>query len=157
MIISLGSVLTLLAIAIAVGLPGCGSSYGVGLVGQAGAGVVSEDPDKFGQILLLQIVPGTQGIYGVLAGLMIMLQAGFLSGAAVDIDPLKGWAYIAAALPIGLVGMVSAFFQGKVAASGVGILAKRPGEMGKAILFAAMVETYAILSLLVSLLLILRL
>ena len=152
-----GTVLTLLAIAIAVGLPGCGSSFGVGLVGQAGSGVVSEDPDKFGQILLLQIVPGTQGIYGMLAGLMIMLQVGFLAGNIPAFTLLEGWAYVMAALPIGIVGLVSAIFQGKVAAAGVGIIAKKPGEMGKAILFAAMVETYAILSLLVSLLLIIRL
>ncbi len=154
---TIGTVLTLLSIAIAVGLPGCGSSYGVGLVGQAGSGVVSEDPDKFGQILLLQIVPGTQGIYGVLAGLMIMLRAGFLSGNIPSFTALEGWAYVMAALPIGLVGCVSAIYQGQVAATGVGIIAKKPGEMGKAILFAAMVETYAILSLLVSLLLIIRL
>jgi len=154
---TIGTVLTLLGIAIAVGLPGCGSSYGVGLVGQAGAGVVSEDPDKFGQILLLQIVPGTQGIYGVLAGLMIMLRAGFLSGNIPQFETLQGLAYVMAALPIGLVGWISAIYQGKVAASGVGIIAKKPSEMGKAILFAAMVETYAILSLLVSLLLIIRL
>jgi V/A-type H+-transporting ATPase subunit K len=154
---TMGTVLTLMAIGIAVGLPGCGSSYGVGLVGQAGAGVVSEDPDRFGQILLLQIVPGTQGIYGVLAGLMIMLRAGFLSGNIPSFTTLEGWAYVMAAMPIGLVGLVSAIYQGMVAASGVGIIAKKPSEMGKAILFAAMVETYAILSLLISLLLIIRL
>lgn len=154
---TIGTVLTLLAIGIAVGLPGCGSSYGVGLVGQAGSGVVSEDPDRFGQILLLQIVPGTQGIYGVLTGLMIMLSAGFLSGNVPHFTTLEGLAYVMASLPIGLVGWISAIYQGKVAAAGVGIIAKKPAEMGKAILFAAMVETYAILSLLVSLLLIIRL
>lgn len=154
---TLGTILALFSIAIAVGLPGYGSSYGVGLVGEAGAGVVSENPDKFGQILLLQIVPGTQGIYGVLAGLMIMLRAGFLSGSIPSFTVLEGVAYIMAALPIGFVGWVSAIYQGRVAAAGVGIIAKKPNEMGKAILFAAMVETYAILSLLVSLLLIIRL
>lgn len=152
-----GTILALLSVGIAVILPGFGSSYGVGLVGEAGSGVVSEDPDKFGSILLLQIVPGTQGIYGVLAGLMIMLRAGFLSGNIPSFTMLEGLAYVMAALPVGLVGFVSAIYQGKVAATGVGIIAKKPGEMGKAILFAAMVETYAILSLLVSLLLILRL
>ena len=75
-----GIVLALLGAALAVGLAGIGSAIGVGLVGQSAAGVVSEDPDKFGQTLLLQALPGTQGIYGLLTGFLIMQRTGVIGG-----------------------------------------------------------------------------
>ncbi|MCR4425814.1 MAG: V-type ATP synthase subunit K [Firmicutes bacterium] len=151
--LSVGGVLAFIAVGIAVGFPGIGSAIGVGLVGKAGSGVITEDPDKFGQILLLQAIPGTQGIYGLLTGLMIMMRVGVLGGTIPSIPALTGVMLIGSAIPIGLVGWLSAISQGKVAAAGVSIVAKRPEEMGKAVIFAAMVETYAVLALLASLLL----
>ena len=149
-----GSVLALLGVALAVILPGIGSAFGVGLVGQSAAGVVTEDPDKFGQTLLLQALPGTQGIYGLLTGFIIMLQIGVIGGEMVPLTPEQGQAILMAALPIAIVGLLSAIYQGQAPAAGVGLIAKRPEELGKAIIYAVMVETYAVLALLASIMLI---
>ena len=142
-----------LGIAVAVIFSGMGSAKGVGLVGQASAGVITEDPDKFGQLLVLQALPGTQGIYGFLIGFIVMLNSGMLGGA-VSLDLGLGTAVFAACLPVGIVGLVSGIHQGKVAAAGVSIVAKRPDQVAKAIVSAALVETYAILAFLISMLLI---
>ena len=63
---NLGLVYSLLGAAVAVFLAGAGSALGVGIAGQAAAGVVTEDPSKFAKVLVLQLLPGTQGIYGLL-------------------------------------------------------------------------------------------
>lgn len=153
--ITLGTILGYLGIALAVALPGVGSAIGVGLVGQSGSGVVTEDPDKFGQILLLQVIPGTQGIYGLLSGLLLMGKLRvFDFGNPLMLTTQEGLLVIMAALPIAIVGWLSAIAQGKTAAAGVGVIARRPEEMGKPVTFAAMVETYAVLAFLATLLLI---
>ncbi len=146
-----GEMLALLGGAIGAALAGIGSAVGVGIAGQAAAGVVSEDPNKFGQVLLLQALPGTQGIYGLLIAFLVMVKVGLLGGSGmVDVTVMQGAAIFAACLPIGLVGLISAISQGKAAASGVMLVGKRPSELAKGMLFAAMVETYAVLALLVS-------
>jgi V/A-type H+-transporting ATPase subunit K len=130
-----------------------GSAKGVGIVGEAAAGLISEDPDKFGQTLILQLLPGTQGIYGLLVAFLMLSRAGLIGGdAIVDTSLINGVKMFVAALPVGLVGYLSAISQARVAAGGVSIVAKKPGEMAKGILYAAMVETYAIFALLVSIL-----
>ena len=138
--------------ALAVLLAGIGSAISVGRVGQAAAGVVSEDPDKFGSTLILQALPGTQGIYGLLVGFLVLQRTGLIGGAPAALTVEQGLAFFFACLPIAIGGMVSAFVQGKTAISGVHLVAKRPEESGKAIIFAVMVETYAVLSLLMSIL-----
>ncbi len=148
-----GIVLALLGAALAVGLAGIGSAIGVGLVGQSAAGVVSEDPDKFGQTLLLQALPGTQGIYGLLTGFLIMQRTGVIGGELLPLTMEQGWAVFMAAMPVAIVGLLSAIAQGRAAAAGVGLIAKRPEELGKAIIYAVMVETYAVLALLASIML----
>lgn len=139
--------------ALAAGLAGSGSALGVGIAGQAGAGVVSEDPDRFGSCLLLQLLPGTQGIYGLLIAFVIASKAGLL-GSGVVIDTTAGLNLLMASLPIALGGLISAIAQGKVAASGINMIAKKPEEQGKAMLMTVMVETYAVLALLISFLLV---
>jgi V/A-type H+-transporting ATPase subunit K len=148
-----GIVIALLGAALAVVLPGIGSALGVGLVGQSAAGVVTEDPDKFGQTLLLQALPGTQGIYGLLTGFLIMQRVGVIGGNLLDLTTGQGLTVLMAAAPIALVGLLSAIYQGQAAAAGIGLIAKRPEELGKAIIYAVMVETYAVLSLLASIML----
>ncbi len=148
----IGTVLALIGAALAVGLAGIGSARGVGMVGEAGAGVISEDPSKFGQILILQLLPGTQGIYGLITAFLILTNAGLIGGGTPITDWQTGMMYLLAALPIAIVGWFSALYQGRVAAAGVSIVAKKPQEMSKAITFSAMVETYAVLALLISLL-----
>ena len=148
-----GIVWALLGAALAVALAGIGSAVGVGLVGESAAGVITEDPDKFGQTLLLQALPGTQGIYGLLTGFLIMQKVGVIGGALLDLTVQQGFSIFMAALPIALVGYLSAISQGRAAAAGVGLVAKRPEELGKAIVYAVMVETYAVLALLASIML----
>ncbi len=148
-----GLEIALLGAALAVGLAGIGSAIGVGIVGQSAAGLVTEDPDKFGQTLLLQALPGTQGIYGLLAGFIIMQQVGIIGEAPVSLSVEQGYAFLMASLPIAIVGLVSGIYQGRVAASGVGLVAKRPEELGKGIVYAVMVETYAVLALLATIML----
>ena len=118
----LGTILGFLGVALAIITPGIGSSVGVGLVGRSGAGVITEDPDKFGSILLLEAIPGTQGVYGFLTGLMIMIRIGALGGGLRTLTVGQGILFIMAAMPIAVVGWVSAIFQGRVAAAGVALL-----------------------------------
>lgn len=148
----LGTALALLGAALAAILSGMGSSKGVGLVAQAGAGVITEDPSKFGKVLILEILPGTQGLYGFLTAFLLFTQIKLLSPDFKPLTTSAGLAYLAACLPIAVVGYFSAIAQGKAAASGVSIVAKKPDQNGKAITMAAMVETYAVLTLLVSIL-----
>ena len=149
---TMGTVLALTGAALAVILAGMGSAYGVGIAGQAASGVVSEDPSKFAKVLIIQLLPGTQGIYGLLVGFIALSKIGILNGASAELSTATGLLILAACLPIALVGLVSAMHQGKTAVSAVGIVAKKPDQFGKAMLFPAMVETYAILALLVSIL-----
>lgn len=146
----LGLVLAIIGAAMATFVAGIGSAIGIGIVGQTAAGVVTEDPDKFGPTLLLQALPGTQGIYGLLTGFLILQRTGLIGGNPVDLTVMQGLAVLGAALPVAFVGWLSAIAQGKAAASGVLLISKRPEELGKAIIYAVMVETYAVLALLMS-------
>ncbi|WP_130862947.1 V-type ATP synthase subunit K [Bacilliculturomica massiliensis] len=144
-----GNTLAYLGIAIAA-IAGIGSAYGVGIAGQAANGVVAEDPGKFGQALLLQALPGTQGIYGLLIAFLIMVKIGALGGDPKDLTIMQGAALMMAGIPIGLVGIFSGIAQGKTAASGIMLISKRPEEIAKGMVYTAMVETYAVLALLIS-------
>ena len=148
----LGIVYALLGAALAVFLAGAGSAVGVGIAGQAASGVVSEDPSKFAKDLVIQLLPGTQGIYGLLVGFITLSKLGLLGGDILDLTPQQGLLILAACLPVGIVGLISGKSQGQTAAAAIGIVAKKPEQFGKAMLFPAMVETYAILSLLISIL-----
>ena len=148
-----GNFLAILGASMAA-LAGIGSAIGVGIAGEAAAGVMAEDPDKFGQTLVLQAIPGTQGIYGLLIAFIMMLKIDMLSGSMIMLTVEQGLYLFAASLPISLVGIFSAIAQGKTAAAGVMLIAKRPEEIAKGMVYAAMVETYAVLALLVSFLMI---
>ena len=150
-----GNNIALFGAALAAILPGMGSAKGVGMVGEAAAGLVSEDPSKFGKALILQALPGTQGIYGLITAFLIIFNMGILSGSPVTLTVAQGMYYFVAGLPIAIVGYYSGIKQGRVAAAGISLLAKRPKEVGKAITSAALVETYAIFAVLVSLLMVL--
>ncbi|MCI8332750.1 MAG: V-type ATP synthase subunit K [Clostridiales bacterium] len=149
-----GQNLALLGAFLAAGLAGAGSAIGVGIVGQAGAGLLTEQPNMFGKALLLQALPATQGIYGLITAFMIMITSGIMSGTGAELTIAQGGYFLMASLPVGIVGFVSAKHQAKVSAAGVSLIAKQKNEVGKAITSSALVETYAIFALLVSLLLI---
>ena len=145
-----GNTLALIGAAIAA-VAGIGSAIGVGIAGQAAAGVLAEDPKKFGKTLILQALPGTQGIYGFVVAFLIMLKIGLIGGGGmIELTVAQGAYFLAAGLPIGLVGIWSGMAQGKAAAAALQLTAKRPDQMTKGIIYTAMVETYAILALLVS-------
>ena len=148
---TLGIVFALLGAVLAALLGGIGSAIGVGMTGQAAAGVVTEDPGKFGKVLVLQLLPGTQGIYGLLIGFITLTQIGILGGNS-DITLAKGLLYLAACLPMAIVGLISAKWQARASVSSISLVAKKPDQFGKAMIFPAMVETYAVLALLISIL-----
>ncbi len=150
-----GNNLAYLGAAFATLFAGIGSAKGVNLVAKATSGLISEDPNKFGKAFLLQALPMTQGIYGLVTSFMIIFKMGLLSGSVVTLTSAQGAYLFVAALPIAFGGLFSAIKQGEVAASGIKVLAKRPEATGKAIISASLVETYAIFAVLVSLLMIL--
>ena len=149
-----GLILALAGAAAAAALAGIGSILGVRTAGQASAGLVAEDPDKFGKVLLLTALPGSQGIYGFLAAIIIANKIGLLGGDVVNLNLAHGLAVLMAALPIAVTGLFSGVYQGRVAAAGVNVTAKKPDASGKAVILSAIVETYAVLGLLVTILLV---
>ncbi len=145
-----GLVLFFLAMGVAAIFAGIGSAIGVGITGQALAGLTTEEPDKFGKGLVLQLLPGTQGLYGFIIALFILMRY------TPDMSLQMGLSFLFAACPVGFVGWFSAISQAKAAASGIGILAKKPDHNTKGIIIAAMVETYAILAFILSIIMVTR-
>ena len=150
--ITTGVALGILGAALAALLSGIGSSIGVGIAGRAAAGVVTEDPEKFSKVLILQLLPGTQGIYGLLIAFIALSNIGVLGGSVRQLTMGEGLSFLMACLPMAFVGLMSAIMQGKTSVASIGVVAKKPEEFGKAMILPAMVETYAILALLVSIL-----
>lgn len=146
-----GMVFALLGAAIATAFAGIGSIKGVGMSTEAAMGVLSEDSSKFGKMLVLVLLPGTQGLYGFIVTIMMLMNIGILGGSR-DISFFKGLLYLAASLPIGIGGMMSGIAQGRAAVAGISLVAKKPGEFSKAMVSVTLVEIYALLAFLVSLL-----
>ena len=151
-----GVALTLLGSGLAVGLSCVGSAQGTGIAGEAGAGLLSEDPSKSGKVMVLQLLPGTQGLYGLVVWFFAMIQSGIMGGGAA-LDVLTGAKFFAACIPMALGGWLSAVAQGRVAAASINILAKKPDDWSKGLILCGIVEFYAILSLLASMLMLLQL
>ncbi|MFQ6108668.1 MAG: V-type ATP synthase subunit K [Candidatus Aminicenantales bacterium] len=150
---ALGLTIAIMGGAMAAILGGIGSAIGVGLAGQASSGVMSEDPEKFGSLLLLVALPGTQGIYGFLSAFLVILKLGLTTGSIAILNSAQGWQILIACLPVAFAGLVSGIHQGKVCASGVYMVAKQPKDLMKPVIMAALVETYAVLGLLITILL----
>lgn len=148
-----GTAIAFIGATLAVGLACAGSGKGVGIAGEAAAGVVSENPAQFSKCLILQLLPGTQGLYGLVIWFFAIFQMGLLSGVPT-LTIGQGLAFFGACLPMGIGGYVTAIAQGRCAAAGIGIVAKRTEEFSKGIIMAIMVEFYAILCLLASFLMI---
>ena len=149
-----GKNITLLGAALAVLLPGFGSAKAVNMVARATAGLISEEPGKYGKSMLLQALPMTQGIYGMVIAFLIMVFSGVMGGGE-EISVAQGVYYLFASFPIAFGGWYSALKQGEVATAGISVLAKKPEAVGKAVISASFVELYAILALLISILLVL--
>ena len=151
-----GTGIALLGAALAVALCCVGSAKGTGMVGEAAAGLVSEDPDAATKCLVLQVLPGTQGLYGLVAWFFATFFMGMFSGELVQLTVAQGLTVFACCLPVALGGWLSAIFQGRVAAASINVVAKRPDDWSKGIILCGIVEFYAILSLLASVLLLMN-
>jgi len=102
-------------------------------------------------MFIMVVLPGTQGFYGFLAAFLVMLNLNFFGGAVPEISTTIGWQTLFACLPIAFAGLVSAIFQGRVCSGGILMAAKRPEMAFKAgVVYAVMVEVYAVLGLLVT-------
>lgn len=142
-----GYALAVLGLALCAGLCGCGSAIGLYHTGSAAAGVLAEEPKKFSKVLILVVLPATQGIYGFVFAIIGM------GSVSAGLDPIAGAHIFASAMPLAFAGLISGIYQGKTAVGGICAVAKNESLSGKLILFPAMVETYAILGLVVSILL----
>ena len=149
-----GLALALLGSGLAVGLSCVGSAKGTGIAGEAGTGLLCEDPSKSGKVMVLQLLPGTQGLYGIVAWFMVLNKIGVFGGSIQQLTVEQGLAMFAACMPIAFGGLLSAIAQGRVATASINIVAKKPEESTKGIILCGIVEFYAILSLLATILLV---
>lgn len=149
-----GIIWAALGAAVVTMLSGTGSAIGVGKAGQAAAGVVAEEPEKFSKVLLLELLPGSQGIYGLIIAFLILSNSGILGGGAQALTAGMGLAYLMGSLPCAVGCLTSAIHQGKVAASSIALVGKRGEGFGNGMTITLMVETYALFSFLVSLLIV---
>lgn len=150
-----GLAIAMLGSGLAVALSCVGSAKGTGTAGEAGTGLLSEDPSKSGKVMVLQLLPGTQGLYGLVVWFFALIQMGMMDGSAVNMTLVEGFRYFAACMPMAFGGLLSAIAQGRVAAGSINILAKKPGDWSKGLILCGIVEFYAILSLLASMLMLL--
>lgn len=150
---NVGQILAITGAAISVLLAGIGSAYSVGRAGETAAGVTAENPDLFGRCLVLQLLPGTQGVYGFLIGFIVLIKTNFLNGM-VDLSLSQGLMILLGCLPVAIVGFLSAIYQGRVSSAAMHMAVIRPDQGGKGIAMAIMVETYAVLGLLASFLMV---
>ncbi|MEQ1842590.1 MAG: V-type ATP synthase subunit K [Verrucomicrobiales bacterium] len=143
--------LAFLGAGMATAIPCYGSSIGVSIVGQAGSGLITEKPDMAGRVITLSVIPGSQGLYGMVISLLFLFNYAppILSGS-VALTMADGVALFGAFIPVTIACLGSSPYQGKVCAAGMHLLAKDSGLMGRVITLAALVETYALLGFLIS-------
>ena len=145
--------------ALACGLACAGSAKGCGLAGEAGAGLLCEKPDAFGKVMIMQILPGTLGLFGLVVWFFALLQMGVFGGGSdpTALSVADGLRVAAACLPVAIGCFLAGPAQGRVAANSISLIATRPEDWGKGILLCITVEFYAILFLLASFLMLLNL
>ena len=141
-----GQAIAILGLAICAGLCGVGSAIGLFKTGSAAAGVLAEDAKKFVKVMILVLLPATQGIYGFVMALVGQ------GAVTADMSVAQGWSVFAAVMPLAITGFISAIYQGKTSVSCIYAVAKDEKLSGKLVMFPAMVETYAIFGLVISLL-----
>ncbi len=147
------AVLAYIGVAICVGLGAIGSAIGSSLVASVGASLVSKEPNKFPQVLILSALPSSQALYGLLYGIIIMLRTGLLAGELVDgMTTEIALQFLFSAFPVGIAGLASGWGQGKVGASAVKIVAENPNNLNQGIVLAALIESFAIFGLIASIL-----
>lgn len=145
----MGNFYALLGAALAVLIAGIGSAIGVGRSGQAASALLSKQPDKFSNAMILQLMPATQGLYGFVVGFMVLVRLGAL-GSMTPIDAATGWIIFAYCLPIALVGLGSAVMQGNVVIGCIGLIGKQDKQFGHAMVMIVLVEIFAIFAFIIS-------
>ncbi len=143
----LGLILAIAGAISAMTISGIGSAIGVALAGQAAGGVMSEDPDKFGRLMPLVGIPGTQGFYGIVIGFLVILKLNLLGAVTVP-TPHQGWQILAICFVVSFVECISAIHQGKVSVASIAVVAKKPEAFAKSMVLPVFVEIYAVLGLL---------
>lgn len=143
-----GFAISMVGVAICVLLCGVGSAVGLFKTGSAAAGVLGEDPKKFGKVMILVLLPATQGIYGFIIGIIAS------TSVVETLTAAQGWAILGACLPMAISGLITGIFQGKTAANCIYAVGKQESLGGKLIIYPAMIEFYAILGLIISILLV---
>lgn len=144
----MGQIIGIIGVAVCVLLCGIGSALGLYKMGTAAAGVLGEDPKKFGKVLVLVLLPATQGIYGFIIGIIAS------SSLAAGMTVWQGWALFGAVMPMALSGLITGIFQGKSAVNCIYAVGKQESLGGKLIIYPAMIEFYAILGLIISIMLV---
>ena len=152
--LQLGQILALIGASLAVIVTGIGSSRGVGMAGETASGVATENPEVAGKLLVLQLLPATQGIYGFLIAVIILINTGILGGEMVPVTVEQGIKYIVGCLPIMVLGWYSAIKQARVSQAGMLMTGNHPDMSGRGVTMAVMVETYAVFGLLISFLIV---
>ena len=130
-----------------------GSAKGILIASSQAAGILSEKPELFGKLLVLMALPGTQGFYGFICAIMIALRTGVIIGN-LNITPVIGVSILLIAIATSLVEYLTALIQARAATAAINLTGKQPEEGGRAILIPALIETYAVIALLISILLI---
>ncbi len=127
---------------------GWGSARGLRVAGSQTAGVLAQKPEMFGKCFALTVLPATQGIYGFVCMILIAVRAGVIGKAETLPDPAQGMMLFSLGLTAGVVFYFSARFQGETCAACINLIARRPEQLGKSLLFPIMVEFYALLAFL---------
>ncbi len=146
-----GNFYAIMGAAIAVIVSGIGSAIGVGRAGQASAALLGKQPDKFGNTMILQVMPSTQGLYGFVVAFMTMIKLNVF-GEMAALTAAQGWIIFAFCMPIAIVGLVSAIMQGNVAIGCINLIGKQEKQLGHAIPMLVLVEIFAIFAFIVSIL-----
>ena len=144
----MGYTIALIGIAVCVLLCGIGSCLGLYKTSTAAAGILGEDPKKFGKVMVLVLLPATQGIYGFIIG--IIASGSLAAGMTTEL----GWAMVGAVVPMAFSGLISAYFQGKSVVNCIYAVGKQESLSGKLIVYPGMIEFYAILGLIISIMLV---
>jgi len=142
-------IITIIGIVVSILPSGVGSAKGAATIGKAAAALISEQPEKFGQSLVLQMMSASQGLYGFIVGFLIFMNLG--DGLTFTM----ALRCLGSGVLMGLTGYFTAIQQSIAATAGIQILAKKPEHSTKGVVYSAMIETFAIFAFVISVLIIL--
>ena len=140
----MNEILGYLGLGLMLGLSGIGSCYGTTIAGNAAEGALKKEPGKSASYMILSALPATQGLYGFVAFLMYR-------GKDFSAD---GPLMLGIGLGVGLVCLISAIRQGQICANGIASIAQGHDVQTNTMIYAALPEFYAILSLVAALMMI---